>query len=121
MNINDINIEVVKGKKFDKANYVYKIEVFVEGNWRLVYYGQTNNPWTRFLQHRNNIRKGVKKELYDLVNKYSYEWKMTCINFYHTKTDAKRYEIYMILNCYFNNYKLHQRVPHILDGGFRRN
>lgn len=83
-----------------------------------VYIGHTNNLKRRTYQHNYDCyKKQVKKPLYDWIRQQGIaeQIHLIPIKSFKTKTDAKRFETYLILQDYFEEKKLKQKVPSISD------
>ena len=77
---------------------VYKIEV----NSVVVYIGYTKDLKRREYQHNYNLKKGYKKELYDFLRGINIDdVKLISLASFKRKTDAKRFEMYLILHYKF--------------------
>jgi len=95
-----------------------------------IYFGHTNNPNNRITQHiyscYSNLPKNLAydKQFYKMV-RYIYPNKdngsialkrgFNLISGYNSKADAKRKEIYLILERYFSNEPIYQKIPNISD------
>lgn len=97
---------------------VYKIVI----NDIVRYIGHTNNIPRREKEHNYSFKKGFKKDLYNFIRAEStitnfdgYIITLIPIKEFKKKVDAKRYEMYLILDDYFNQKILKQKVPNISD------
>lgn len=91
---------------------VYQIRVGT-----FIYYGYTQNIEIRGKQHNRAIKSGLKKEFYDALRVENIEAELILepvMNF-NSKTEAKRYEAYLILDRHFRGEKLWQSIPKIRD------
>jgi len=93
----------------------YKVYSIVHKN-KVIYIGRTNNLKRREYEHNYNLRMEKSNLIYDylreekvdkIVLKQLYE--------YNKKIDSKRMEMYLILDDYFNDKFLKQKVPSISD------
>jgi len=105
-----------------KVFTVYKIEV----NNVIKYIGYTNNLKRREKEHIRaiyNIKNiAYNKEFYKYYREVYNDKESGCnvlklgiIKEFKSKIDAKRYEAFLILNDYFSNKVLIQKVPNISD------
>lgn len=95
-------------------HYVYTIET--DGIVR--YIGRTNNPKRREYQHNYNLKKGKSSQFYDFCYENNInEVSLKVIREFSSKTEAKRYEMFLILIHHFedNFDELFQKVPNISD------
>lgn len=93
-----------------KEYVIYKIEK----NNEIIYIGLTCDIKRRQKQHSYLFKKGYKKELYDFIRTLDdKDIILIPIRSFKTKTDGKRYEMYLILYYYFSDKKLKQSVPSI--------
>lgn len=91
--------------------YVYKIEVDDK-----IYIGHTKDIKKRTYQHNYLFNKSPeKKEFYKALPKATKLLELEILYKEKTKADAKRREIYLILERYFNGEKLWQKIPNISD------
>lgn len=98
----------------NKIYYVYKI--LFEG--KTVYIGRTNNITKRKQHHKSLYKSGKKKKLYDYLrntNKFDGIFELITIKSFINLTDAKNYEMLLILKDYFGKKELLQSVPKISD------
>lgn len=92
--------------------FVYKIE----NKDKIIYIGRTNNIKRRTYQHNYNIRKGKGGNLYDYCKANNItEVELIVIREFKTKVESKRWEAYLILDSYFNDGDLVNKVPNISD------
>lgn len=95
--------------------YVYRIEI----DKRTRYVGFTQDINLRQKQHNYLcFKQGKRKELYNKVrrlypNEKSFE--LNIVKTFMTKTEAKRFECFLILHDYFGKKELWQRIPRISD------
>ena len=82
-----------------------------------IYIGYTGVLKARQYQHNRLFKKGYKKELYTFLRSVGFEGEIELIPIkaFKTKIEAKRWECYMILQDYFGNLTLKQKVPNISD------
>jgi len=98
---------------------VYSISI----NGLIRYIGRTSNLKVRTRQHRNACynpnHKEYNKQFYQEFRKIYPEKRdiiLTPIKTFNSKTDSKRYELYLILhNYFFEKDNLFQRIPNISD------
>lgn len=92
---------------------VYTIEV----NSQVTYIGRTIDIKRRQTEHNRHFKTGKTKELYDYLREIAFESKIELIQVaeFKSKTDAKRYEMFLILQDYFGVKVLKQKVPQIKD------
>ena len=77
---------------------VYKIEV----DSVVVYIGYTKDLKKREYQHNYSLNKGYNKELYTYLRSMSiFNVKLVEVASFNRKTDAKRFEMYLILHYKF--------------------
>jgi predicted GIY-YIG superfamily endonuclease len=95
--------------------WVYQIKV----NDVVRYIGRTNDLKRRLYEHKRGFRLENKKELYDKLRELQLGEEVIIlepIKSFRKKTDAKRWECFLILQDYFNEErKLWQKVPRIAD------
>lgn len=94
--------------------WVYEIKI--KGIRR--YVGITNDIVKRQKQHNYLMKKMTKKMLYNMIKKTSgddYYISLEKLKPFKTKVDARRFECLIILNDYFGQKALWQRVPRISD------
>jgi predicted GIY-YIG superfamily endonuclease len=94
--------------------WVYEIKI--DGIRR--YIGITNDLEKRQKQHNYLIKKDNKKMLYKMIKKTNgdnYYISLEKLKPFKEKVDARRFECLIILNDYFGQKKLWQRVPRISD------
>lgn len=93
-------------------NYVYTIS----DNDIVIYIGRTNNIKHRTYQHNYLYKKGQKKALYDYLKSIGFSDSIELnIVYKGSKIDCKRYEMKLILEDYFGDKNLKQKVPSISD------
>jgi len=81
-----------------------------------VYVGYTGRTLTkREYEHNYQMRKGNKRTIYKFMRNKDSEIKLKKLKTFKTKTEAKRWECYLILKDYFNENKLLNKVPNISD------
>lgn len=81
-----------------------------------IYIGITNNLKRRTTQHNYLFKKGKSKQVYDYLRSLNQtNITLNTIKEFKTRTEAKRYEMYLILIDYFGNKHLKQSVPNISD------
>lgn len=99
-------------KKSQGKTYLYRIEI----SGIIRYYGITNDLKRRQSQHNLGLRKAEKKQLYDFLNELGVS-KIELIEeqVFKTRTDAKRMEALKILQDYFGEKQLMQKVPSLSD------
>jgi len=97
---------------------VYKIEV----NGVCLYIGHSKDLKRREYQHNYLYKKGAKKALYDYLRECEYEGYIELIEIgrYKKKVEAKRYEMYLILQYLFIEtdnplFQLKQKIANISD------
>jgi len=97
-------------------NYVYEIK---NENLETIYIGRTNDLDRREKEHNRNCfnKKVIKKELYKYIrNETNIKFiKLYPVGIFKTKIEAKRFEMLLILQDFFGNKKLKQKVPSISD------
>jgi predicted GIY-YIG superfamily endonuclease len=100
-------------KRTKKMYNVYCI--IYEG--QIIYVGMTDNIKRRTSQHNRMLRmQPESKELYKFLHeKGTTEIILIPINTFESRTDAKRLEAYLILDDYFGDRLLKQKVPNISD------
>jgi predicted GIY-YIG superfamily endonuclease len=84
----------------------------------IIYIGRTNNIKIRKHQHNNLcFKKLMNKEVYNFIREDTNikQIDLVIIKIFKTKIESKRYEMLLILQSYFNNYKLYQKIPNISD------
>ena len=84
----------------------------------IIYIGRTNNIKIRQYQHNNLcFKKLMNKEVYNFIreNTNIKQIDLVIIKIFKTKIESKRYEMLLILQSYFNSYKLYQKIPNISD------
>jgi predicted GIY-YIG superfamily endonuclease len=81
--------------------YVYSIEI--DNITR--YIGITKDIKAREKQHNYGLKSGISKHLYQNISHHhpGHTITLNVLKIYKTKTDAVRYEAYLILQDYFNN------------------
>lgn len=96
-----------------KEYFIYKIQV----NDIPIYIGRTNNLKRRTYQHNYYcFTKHINKELYNYIRSLNIAIiELEIIFIYNSLIEAKRMECYLILQDYFNNKNLKQKVPNISD------
>lgn len=94
-------------------HWVYEIVINNERR----YIGRTNDIRRREYEHNRQFKKGYNKLLYKNLSKIytEHQIELKPIKTFLRKTDAKRYECFLILQDYFNNKKLWQSIPRIGD------
>lgn len=91
---------------------LYKIEL----NGEIIYIGITNDLKRRQQQHNLNIKKNVNRPLYTHLNSLNISnVTLTTLASFKSRVEAKRMECYLILQDYFNDKQLKQKVPRISD------
>jgi len=92
---------------------VYTIEV----NGSVAYIGRTIDIKRRQTEHNRHFKSGKAKDFYDYLRSIRFNSKIELIQVaeFKSKTDAKRYEMFLILQDYFGVKLLKQRVPQIKD------
>ena len=82
-----------------------------------VYIGRTNNIIRRQKEHIRAFKRGKKKLIYDFLREMNYEGdiELIILKTYKSKTEAKRMEMFLILQDHFGQKKLKQQVPNISD------
>ena len=94
--------------------YVYRIKI--EGTTR--YIGHTNDIKRREREHnRSCFKTDDRKILYSKIKSETTYGKISLetIKQFTTKTEAKRYEAFLILYDHFTKKQLWQKVPNISD------
>lgn len=94
----------------------YKVYIIKIGELT-VYIGRTIDIKRRQTEHNTHFKSGKSKVLYDYLRDINYDSKIELIEVaqFKSKTDAKRYEMYLILQDYFSKRLLKQSVPQIKD------
>jgi hypothetical protein len=102
---------------------MYKVyEIKVDGVIR--YFGRTKDIRRRLSEHRRGLKNyyigiGRRKSLYEnIVKNYpnGYEIDLVVVKEFKKSIDAKRWEMFLILEYYFMNWgQLWQKVPNISD------
>lgn len=121
---NQLKINVNKSNQYNQSNQkhtIYKVTV----NDQTIYIGRTNDLDRRIKEHLRLFKKCLNepklndKQLYQycVANKIS----LSNEHFQPIKSiegivEAKRYEMFMILNAHFNNDPIQQTIPIIKDG-----
>jgi predicted GIY-YIG superfamily endonuclease len=92
-----------------KKNWIYCI--IIEGKIR--YVGMTNDVNKRQNQHRLNLKKKKDNLLYRNINYYNIDVELTLtpIKSFDNRSDAMRYEAYLILKDYFSEKQLWNKPP----------
>src|ERR1035437_741375 len=68
----------------------------------VIYYGRTNNLHTRELRHNRDLRSGVIKDLYVYLRQEGRtDITLVPISEFKDKVSSKRYELYLILVCWW--------------------
>lgn len=82
-----------------------------------IYIGYTSNITKREKQHNYLFTKEKKKDVYDYLKSLNLNDKIVLIPIkeFKSKSEAKRYEMLLILNDYFSTKSLKQKVPNISD------
>ena len=101
----------IKKKKKSKQFFVYTI---VYDNI-CIYVGKTTDLHRRTLEHNRLYRNGYDKELYNYLRSVNFQGKIELIPLQELKsnTEAKRMELYLILEDHFNQKQLKQTPPPI--------
>ncbi len=102
-----------------KIKSTYKVYNIIH-NGKVVYIGRTTNIRTRQNRHNLDLRKGIKKQLYDFLRLEGVEQiELNELYEYKEKVQSKRMEMYLLLTNYFTNdmkLTLYQRIPALKDG-----
>lgn len=81
-----------------------------------VYIGRTNNLKRRQSEHNTRLKSEYKKEIYEYFRQNGViKIVLEEVATFKSKTDAKRYEMLLILEDYFSSKTLKQKVPQIKD------
>ena len=97
-------------KKPKNKYYVYILTT--EDN-NVLYYGRTNNIIRRYNEHIRNINNGKQSLFYNYCRNNNTIPKIKILQSFDIVTEAKRYEMFLILQRYFDNQTLYQRIPSI--------
>ena len=107
-----------------------KYSVYILTYKDILYIGQTNKPSIRYNQHKLSLTnpKLQKRKFYSELNKLTTsldkkgKWifftdnvKLTILKEFSNRRDAKLYEAFLILQRYFNDDILYQKLPRISD------
>lgn len=92
-------------------------KVYTISTDRVVYIGRTVDVKRRQAEHNRMFKIGKSKVLYDYLRDINFDSKIELIQIaeFKSKTDAKRYEMLLILQDYFGIKELKQSVPQIKD------
>lgn len=106
-------MKIEKIKKEPKRYVVYVIL----NNFIPIYVGYTGSLKTRQYQHNRLFNNGYKKDLYSYLRDINFKDKIELIPIkeFKKKIDAKRWECLMIIQDYFGDKVLKQKVPNISD------
>jgi predicted GIY-YIG superfamily endonuclease len=99
--------------KTKKPKVVFTVYKLTSEGGLSVYIGHTNNIERRISQHRNNIKNGKSTLFYDALVDGTFTYEI--LSKFKTKVEAKRYEMYLILQRYYSGEKLYQKIPNISD------
>lgn len=84
-----------------------------------IYIGITNDLSRRTKQHNYLYRKGFNKQVYNYIRSLGYKDEpiiyLTPMRSFNSRTRAKQFEMYLILQDLFGDKNLEQRVPNISD------
>ena len=100
--------------KTKKQKVVFTVYKLTSKGGLSVYIGHTNNIERRIKEHQMNIKNGKSTLFYDSIlidGTFTYE----ILSTFKTKVEAKRYEMYLILQRYYSGEKLYQKIPNISD------
>lgn len=89
--------------------YVYRLT----SSSGALYIGRTNNIERRIKEHQMNIKNGKSTLFYDSLVDGTFTYEI--LSTFKTKVEAKRYEMYLILQRYYSGEKLYQKIPNISD------
>ena len=95
-----------------KNNWIYCI--VIKGKIR--YIGMTNDINKREAQHRLNLKKNKDNLLYKNIKHYNIDVELTLtpIKSFNNRSDAMRYEAYLILKDYFSDRHLWNKPPRVI-------
>ena len=83
---------------------------------KVIYIGYSCSLNRRFKEHNYHLKKGTKKELYDyLRTKKVSVIVLESLREFKTKTEAKRFEIMLILMYHFGGHRTLNKIPSISD------
>lgn len=104
---------IMKKKSKSKEFFIYNIQYF----GKVLYIGQTNNIKRRESQHNRNLKNPNKnQEIYKYLRELgAKEIKLTLLETYSNRVTAKRRECFLILQDYFSEHKLKNKIPNISD------
>jgi predicted GIY-YIG superfamily endonuclease len=91
----------------------YYVYVLTTEDNSVLYYGRTNNINRRYKEHLRNITKGLKSLFYDYCRTNKITPQITILQSFDIITEAKRYEMFLILQRYFSNQTIYQKIPSI--------
>lgn len=79
------------------------------------YIGLTNDIERRTKEHIYHYHKGQDKDLYTFLRqqKFNVKFKLKLLRSFKSRTEAKRYEMLLILKDHFTKQKLKQTIPSI--------
>lgn len=82
---------------------------------KVIYIGMTCDRIKRQKTHSYLYKKGFQKQLYEYLRAEGFSGEITLkpLMSFRTKTEAKRYEMLLILQDYFGKKELKQSVPSI--------
>ena len=95
----------------EKKFKVYKL------SYREFYYiGRTNNIKRRLNEHNSSFKRGNNKIFYNILRQHNVQdlkarVVVEIIGEYNSLADSKRFELYTILDYYFKNKNLYQKIP----------
>jgi len=83
---------------------------------KAIYIGYTNNIDRRCKEHNYHLKKGTMKEMYDYLRKKKVsKIVLEPLRTFKSKTEAKRFEMLMILMYHFGTYRTLNKIPNISD------
>ena len=83
------------------------------------YIGYSKDLKKREYQHNYHYKKFQQKLIYNVIRQHPYystvPIKLIALRSFVLKTEAKRWEMYLILKDHFEKSLLHQKIPNISD------
>jgi predicted GIY-YIG superfamily endonuclease len=92
-------------------------KVYTISTDRVIYIGRTIDIKRRQAEHNRMFKSEKNKAVYDYLRDINFDGRIELIQVaeFKSKTDAKRYEMLLILKDYFGIKELKQSVPQIKD------